>query len=157
MCPPSCVSSRCRRGACSLRVPRRAATVVDCDSCSSFAQEAPKPDHIVLDDERDRWAIVEMKGRAYHPQAILTQLQAGATAVQYHPLFAVEPHPQALVGILLHDGGIHADDVLLLGKRGIAYRGQTRPVRVRRCGATLSALRRARVSGEPPGAPTGHQ
>ena len=144
MCQPTCVSPRCGRGDCSVRVSTGAAICIDCDRCRCIRDGARRPDFIVLYDQSNsslsRWVVVEMKSRASHPVQIVEQLQAGADLIQDKACFQLQTPPVHLVPLLLHTRGIHTSDLQIINNRRISFRGKLYPIQTRRCGVELSQV-----------------
>lgn len=143
-CNPRCITTRCRRDRCALRLPRQGVLCVDCDRCSAFPKERKRPDFIVLHvggkSSVSCWLIVEMKGRVAHPRDIVEQLQIGAWVIQNDPLFQVPQSFQDLVALLLHDGHIHDADYKSIGSKRISFRGKLCRIKISRCGTELKHL-----------------
>jgi hypothetical protein len=124
----------CRKGNCSLRVPKTGVLCFDCDSCDAFAQDEPHPDLIILysgaSPDSLLWLVVEIKSSTAAPNHILTQLQAGADAIQSKIAFNASWRTRRLIPVVLRKGNgrSHVDDLTVLRSRMIRFDG--RDVRV---------------------------
>jgi hypothetical protein len=143
-CRSTCITTSCRRGRCVLILPSDGTLCIDCDKCSCFKPGASKPDFIVLYAESQRpssyWFIVEMKRPTGHPRHITTQLQAGAHAIDSCPSFRLSTSVPLLLPVVLHQGGIHADDFDTLRKQRISFHGERIALSFQRCGTMLDRL-----------------
>jgi hypothetical protein len=143
-CRSTCISTSCRRGRCVLILPSDRTLWIDCDKCSCFQPGASKPDFIVLYAGSQRsslhWFIVEMKRPTDHPRHITTRLQAGAHAIDSCPSFRLSTSVPLLLPVVLHQGGIHANDFDTLRKQHISFHGERIEISFQRCGVMLERL-----------------
>jgi hypothetical protein len=144
-CGSRCISHRCVKQGC--RLPLAAGAIaIDCDQCPPFgASGQKKPDFVVLVPDTNPQAsplscvlLVEMKGTATHPHALVAQLQAGAQVLEHDHRFTGCRNAQRFVPVVLYRDMHVADSTRLR----ITIRAFTRdwPIVVRRCGTPLRSL-----------------
>jgi hypothetical protein len=133
----TCVVKHCSMHDCRISLPR-SAICIKCDLCNAFPDSTTRPDFVVFLDQSDRsqhvWTIVEVKGRLDDPTTILKQIQAGASAVEHHPLFRIgEPSSRLLIPVVLFRGHVHAADFQRYDRKPIRFGVQKLFVRAVRC------------------------
>jgi hypothetical protein len=140
-CVSKCITSRCRKSRCILKLPSDGVICVDRDKCGCFQRDAKKPDFIVLCVGRTpailKWVVVEIKTRVRDPGDIAGQLQAGAHAIQNNTHFKVNRGSQDLIPLLLHDRHIRTADFT---RKRITFQGKFIPVVHKHCGVAISDI-----------------
>ena len=139
-CSPSCITTNCKSGDVTLRLPEQGALCISCNDCTCFPKgdSDRRPDFVVLYCPREapssRWFIIEMKGRVSNTGRVVSQIQAGADVVQISPCFKVTKQPGILVPIIAHGGGVRAAD---FSQKSIKFFGKSYRVSFRRSGSSL--------------------
>ena len=143
-CRLQCITTSYRRGRCARVLPADKTVCIDCDKCSCFGPDARKPDFIILYARSQKslsyWFIVEMKTTAVHPRDITNQSQAGVNAIDSCPSFQLSISMGLILPIVLHQGGIHADDFGILRKQRISFHAEPIEINLQRCGTRLDRL-----------------
>lgn len=141
---PACIVPQCRRPTCALVFPAGRFVCIDCDICRALEENARKPDFIVLylptGPAVRWWFVVEMKSRVQHPRDIVAQLQAGASAIEAQPQFAIAQSPQRLVPLILRTGSLRVADLQIINRSRVSFLGKPRVIESARCGVVLGAL-----------------
>ena len=130
----NCPATRLRKEGCSAQTPH-SSVCIDCDSCPAFPDQSTRPDYVALaaTSEGEVWHVVEMKGRVSSASHVVQQLQAGATAIEESPDFAVSPNADLLPSVL-HGGGLRVAD---FQNKPVRFRGRPKRIRWLRCGDQL--------------------
>ena len=130
----NCPATRLRKEGCGAQPPQ-SSVCIDCDSCPVFPAQSTRPDYVVLaaKPEGEIWHVVEMKGRVSSASRVTQQLQAGATAIEESPDFAVSPNAD-LLPTVLHGGGLRVAD---FQNKPVRFRGRPKRIRPLRCDSPL--------------------
>ena len=140
--PDECQVTMCRKEGCTLKLSGALSpyVLIDMDRCPTLVgQNQSKCDYIFVGHSNAAWvAVMELKRGKPKASELVAQIRAG---VRIAERIVPADSQVRFVPIAVYGGGLRRieRDRLLSGRNRITFRGESRPIKLVRCGTTLAA------------------